>query len=224
MLDINLLPENRRRTRRLSWKMIFILVIAGALLVCEVGLGLRWYRQHQRLQDDIAQLENTIADLESFEQEHQQLQDQIQPLQTHQEVIQQVQPSEVYNRYRWSHSVHQLFDVIQRSPGIWLVNMEGLHSSEMGGDRERNEGEDRDISHVLHIEVRSAGQSVEGMTQFKNRLIDEFQIREGDRVEFQELWRDMTRGEETDEEIGSQPYWEAQFRILFYKMGDDGTT
>ncbi len=206
MLRVNLLPPDRRQRERTPLPRFIILLIGVALITTELavcGYGyMEWLellREQERLQ---AQKEEQQPKVEEF----QELKRDIQQLQQRQEVLNEIRPDGLKEKYQWSYAIDQLFEVIDQTPGVWIENLDGRMES--GGGR----GASAALSLSFNTKSASPLSRLTGFQELmKRRLIQEEQV-------FSKLNRTWYPYDENTDE--GRKYWSTQYTLQ--RVDEDG--
>ncbi len=215
MIEINLLPESRKTSPGTPIPYLIIVLVAVAGLTAEVGIGAYlWYQRRDLLQEK-ENLQNRKESLQPAVDKYKTLKAEIEQLKKRRDVLENIKPKTIKERYRWSKSVDHLFTVVEHSPGVWLVNLDGTTDVQRGG--RRNRGPSRgEITHKLEFEARAAG-DLTGLTKFEERIKRRLLEKEGVYTRLRNKWRDYKKGEAGEDEYVEDVFWAARYVLENHK-------
>lgn len=199
MLNVNLLPEDRRQRERTPLPRFIVLLVGVAIITSEIAVCGYGYMQWQTLLQEQEQLQSRKKNLQPKVDTFNELQQDINQLEQRQEILEEIRPEGLKEKYQWSYAIDQLFTVIDESPGVWIEDLSG--QMEQGGGRGAS------ASLTLSFSTKGAppfSRLTNFQQQMKQYLIDEKGV-------FTNLDRTWYPYDENESEVNT--YWSTDYQL-----------
>lgn len=159
MLQINLLPPERRRLRRTPIYAMVPLVSGVALITGSLALSVFFYLQKIALDRERKTVEKELNEVRLEARRYDALERQLDAIRKQMAEIDQVARREI----AWSEVIRDLTDVISKNPGIWVeeINILDSNRAESVSRRFQKDRTRRSVGYGIELKVNAAPVAVE---------------------------------------------------------------
>lgn len=206
MLKVNLLPEDRRQRERTPLPRFIVLLVGVAIITSELAICGYGYMQWQTLLSEKERLQSRVKELQPKVETFNKLKEDISQLKQRKNILEEIRPEGLKEKYQWSYAIDQLFTVIDESPGVWIENL--------SGQMEKNGGRGASASLSLSFSTKGAppfSRLTSFQEQMKQYLIDEKGV-------FTNLDRTWYPYDENESEVST--YWSTDYKLKRVTKGN----